>query len=382
MALALFLILFFPSYAVQWFGYLSLAAVFGSYVYSRSMARHLEITRTRSQTMTYRGRTTHVELRITNRGFLRIPYLAVLDTTGGLYTADKERRIITLAPGQTYRLHYPVKGVNRGVYRLGPVRVRMSDPLGLYPKALEIREIATVVIYPQVYPVELTDTRGLPAGTVRVSNPVYDDATRYRSIREYVPGDDPRKIEWKVSARLGRLHSLQHLPTVCFPTLVVLNLTAADYQTRHRFHHTERAIEAAASLVFYAVGKGQDVGLLTSGVIRGTGDTPALPIRGGSDHGSLLLATLARLSANETDIDAVAMLFEKTTVPYGTRVQYVGPRLRRDQVDYLASRVRAGANMEFFYIQERARPEDSVRLRLFPEYVVREYGQAIVTRDV
>jgi uncharacterized protein (DUF58 family) len=327
--------------------------------------------------MTHRGQPTTVELVVRNRGYLRIPYLSLVDTTGGLYAADRERRVISLGPKEATRIRYTVKGVNRGAYRLGPVRVRASDPLGLFPRQFEIRELARVVIYPQVYPVNLIDHQGLPAGTVHVSNPVYEDATRYRSVREYVPGDDPRRISWSVSARMGRLHSLQYLPTTYFPTLIILNLTASEYQQRHRFHHTERAIEAAASLVFYAVSKGQQIGLVSSGFIKGTTDCPSLPIRNGSDHGSLLLGTLARLSVSDSSEDAVATLFRRPT-PFGTRIQYVGPRLRRHQIEFLASRFPGGSNVELFYVQEPTRANEESLPRLFTEYVVREYGANII----
>lgn len=380
----LFLVLFFPSYAIQWLGYLVMVTVLASYAYSRSMAAHLEIRRDRNRISTYRGQPALVELAIRNRGYLRIPYISVVDTTGGLFAADRERRVVTIRPGETVRLSYTVKGVNRGAYRLGPIRVRFSDPLGLYPRQLEIRELAEAVIYPQVHSVSLLDDRGLPAGNARLANPVYEDATRYRSVREYVSGDDPRKISWKVSARLGRLHSLEFLPTMYFPTVVLLNLTASDYQRRHRFHHTERAIEAAASLVYYAIGRGQSVGLVSTGVVRGTTDHALLPARSGIEHGAEILGALARITVNEVNDDALALLFERTAVPFGTRVQYVGPRLRSDQVEYLARKAHGGITVELFNLKEQALETDVERnadSALFRRYAVREYGEPIIARE-
>lgn len=381
---ALFLVLFFPSYPIQWLGYLIIVTVLASYAYSRSMAANLEIRRDRSRLLTYRGQPARVELAIRNRGYLRMPYISVVDTTGGLFSADRERTVVTVRPGETVRLSYTVKGVNRGAYRLGPIRVRLSDPLGLYPRQMEIRELAEAVIYPQVYAVRLLDDRGLPAGNARLANPVYEDATRYRSVREYVPGDDPRKISWKVSARMGRLHSLDFLPTMYFPTVVLLNLTASDYQRRHRFHHTERAIEAAASLVYYAIGRGQSVGLVSTGVLRGSADHAILPMRSGVEYGTEILGALARISPNDAQDDALALLFERAPVPFGTRVQYVGPRLRDDQVEYLARKTHGGITVELFNLREQVLETDVERTSdaaLFRRYAIREYGEPIIARE-
>jgi uncharacterized protein (DUF58 family) len=379
----LFFVLFFPSFAVQWIGYLILAIVLGSYAYSRSTAENLEITRPRGRIMTYRGQPAAVELVVKNRGYLRIPYVSIIDTTGGLYSGDQERRIVTLRPRETIRLRYTAKGVNRGAYRLGPIRVRLSDPLGLYPRQFEVRELAEVVIYPQVHPVSLIDDRGLPAGTLRLSNPVYEDATRYRSVREYVAGDDPRKISWKVSARMGTLHSLEFLPTMYAPTIVFLNLTASHYQRRHRFQHTERAIEAAASLAYYTIGKGQAVGLISSGVLRGSHDQPVLPMRSGLEHGAEILGTLARITADESGDNPLSVLFERGEIPFGTRLQYVGPRVSDEELSYLTKTAHGGSYVELFTVQERVHGDTPPRdLKSIREYHVREYGEAIIVREL
>jgi len=60
-----------------------------------------------------------------------------------------------------------------------------------------------LIIYPEVLPLTRPLRSGLPAGTLPTRDQVYEDITRYRSLREYVRGDDARRINWKVSARMA-----------------------------------------------------------------------------------------------------------------------------------------------------------------------------------
>ena len=56
------------------------------------------------------------------------------------------------------------------------------------------------------------------------------------------------RINWKVTARTGKLHSMAYLSYLRAPVLIVLNLTREDYPARYRYHYLERAATVAASL--------------------------------------------------------------------------------------------------------------------------------------
>ena len=120
---------------------------------------------------------------------------------------------------------------------------------------------------------------GLPAGSIRVDNPVYEDVTRYRSLREYLPGDSLRRVNWKASAKTGQLFVMDYLPLLHAPVLILLNLNSGDYPIRHRYHRIERAATLAASLVVHFLSLRQEIGLIASarrgpgGGDAGCGDT-------------------------------------------------------------------------------------------------------------
>ena len=120
---------------------------------------------------------------------------------------------------------------------------------------------------------------------IAVLNRLYEDVSRFRSLREYQPGDELRRINWKVSARLGKLHTTEYNPSLYFPILVLLNLCAPDYPLEGRYPHMERAIELAGSLVAYFPGLKQQVGLIAAARIPGEPEPVSVPIRAGTSHG-------------------------------------------------------------------------------------------------
>lgn len=86
--------------------------------------------------------------------------------------------------------------VGRGVHSLGPATVRVRDSLGLLVAERELTGSESVVVYPDV--VALTDTGPL---TGLVEKATAEDRTAFDEVREYVPGDPLRDVNWKVSAK-------------------------------------------------------------------------------------------------------------------------------------------------------------------------------------
>ena len=81
-------------------------------------------------------------------------------------------------------------------------------------------------VHPRVHPIAAAGRGG-----ARLRGPVADTAPRgtvtFSSLREYVPGDDPRQIHWRSTARTGRLMVREHVDT-SEPTVAVVLDTRAD----------------------------------------------------------------------------------------------------------------------------------------------------------
>ncbi|MBN1698587.1 MAG: DUF58 domain-containing protein, partial [Spirochaetales bacterium] len=306
--LCLFFILFFPYWFIQWTAFFILFIIVGSFAYSRLTYYAVSVARTQSIVRAYRRQVIEIALAVENNGFLPVHYCSVVDNPGGLWRMDESRFMFGLSGGQKRRLTYRLKGSMRGEYLIGPIIVASSDPLGIFPWVRRIEEQCTIIIYPSVFRVTREVRSGHPGGTIKVSDKTYEDVTRLKSIREYIPGDDVRHISWKISARLGGLYTREYLQALHSPVLLALNLSLEDYPVKHRYVYLEKAIEICASLVVFFSSLRQEVGLLSTGLVHDL--HPVVRIRGGHSHATMLLEQLAVVKGCGEDADIIGLIRE------------------------------------------------------------------------
>ena len=237
--LSLFLVsvlLFFPIRILQIISILYLASLGVSYAYSRYMTGALVVHRHDLLLRAHRFDPIQIVLTIENRSPLPVPGISLVDTIGPLFSREPGKFVLRLRPWEKKRISYTIESQHRGEYSVGPAALLGSDPLGFFPWKRSYGEVERLIIYPEVLPLRLPLSSGLPAGNVRSPDRRYEDLTRYRSLREYVRGDEARRIHWKVSARMGSLVSMEYLPVLYAPVMILLNMNGEEYPIRFRSH--------------------------------------------------------------------------------------------------------------------------------------------------
>jgi uncharacterized protein (DUF58 family) len=158
------------------------------------------------------GRTFAVRVRLSLDHPLGLPHVAVADWVPfGLEHVDGPTRTDgALSAGQPLELDYRVRcPAVAGPARFEGLRVQLADFQGFF---VGVRFVTGVVVY-RVLPV-LADSRGHaatskrhnllpPPGVHRLRRP--GSGSELLDLRDYLPGDPPRTIAWKVSARRDRL---------------------------------------------------------------------------------------------------------------------------------------------------------------------------------
>ena len=94
----------------------------------------------------------------------------------------------------------------RGRYQLGPMRLRTSDPFGLFALEKQLDATATVVVFPltaDIYDFALP--QGILPGGDALRRRTHFVTTNAAGVRDYAPGDSFSRIHWRSSARRGRL---------------------------------------------------------------------------------------------------------------------------------------------------------------------------------
>lgn len=323
-----------------------------------------------------------VKLQIKNAGFFPIVWLRVQDSLPLDLSIEKNfRQILSLGPYGQSDYEYLLKARKRGYYQVGPLFASSGDILGLLKEQKKEGLPDYLTVYPKIVPItKLTLPSRSPMGTLRHTQPIFEDPTRVLSKRDYVAGDSLRRIDWKASAVIGRLQVKQFEPSIALETAIFLNLNANEYDIRTRIDTTELAIVVAASIANYVSAQKQTVGMYTNGIdpilIEGkptlTDSLAAsavfrpLPPRKGRGHLMRLLDILARVQVANTIPFTQLLRTEYVNLSWGTTIIIITCQLTDPLFDQLFQVRRAGLNLVIVLVGPPTHsPEDQRRADYF-----------------
>jgi uncharacterized protein (DUF58 family) len=240
-------------FATRWWTHRALAAVRFSRTY---------------QDRAFLGERVSVALHIANTGRLPLAWLRIHETLPiELATPNFFQQVVTLGPRARRSFRYELDCRKRGYYPVGPLWLQAGDVLGVADHERQEWVPERLTVYPKIVPLTAL---GLPSqspfGTLRHHQPIFEDPSRSMSKRDYVPGDSPRRIDWKTTAVVGRLQTKLFEPSIALETFIFLNLNKAEYPLRRALDSGERAIVVAASIANWVIAQRQAVGLATNGL--------------------------------------------------------------------------------------------------------------------
>ncbi len=256
-----------------------------SYLLSFFLLRHVTMTRVAPKAA-YRGQPFQIHVQIENRRrwfaslFLRIEKSNRKAGSAGF--------IACLPAGTAARLSVEGCFDKRGEHQLEEFWLVCAFPFGLIERRRKIVDDIRVLVYPRVHIVRANALQRLPSAA-RMSTQPSDDGDEYYGLREYVPGDDIRRIAWRISARLGKwiVRELAQYQS----RLVVLALdTSYNPNVKDFNERFEDSIELTASVAMMLLRRRNEVSIVTQeGFLEG-GD--------GKGHERRVLEMLARVSVS------------------------------------------------------------------------------------
>lgn len=220
------------------------------------------------------GETLVLRLRLNNTGRLPIPWVRVEDRLPARLTPqDAYRAVVSLLPGETRTLEYSLLAQRRGYYPIGPMRVDLGDVFGFSTRSMSSAAPSYVTVYPKILSLhELGLPSKSPFGSLKTHELMYEDPSRVMGVRDYFRGDSLRKVNWKVSAAVGRLQVKTLEPAITLDTVLFLNLNVEEYDLAYADGATELAITVAASLASHLAELRQPLGLICNGRDPAAGD--------------------------------------------------------------------------------------------------------------
>jgi len=315
--------------------YLSAALFLTAFLWTRHALRRtdclIQVEKDRMEV----GESLGVRVRLDNDTVLPLPWVEVDDATPQrLVVTDMPKQATSVPLLGSRVISFRLTARRRGHYAVGPIRVNLGDAFGLFQGWREFRSRATVTIYPRVHRIEgLSVPLSQPFGPVRTREKAFEDPSNQAGLREYRPGDNPRHIHWKTSARVGELMLREYelnatTPIMLFPDLAWAaqagDVGAGEASTE------EVIVEIAASLAAMGLRRRIDVGLVCHGQER-FAVTPG--------HGQRtfheILEVLARVEARGRLTMEQVLELETAHLPGKSTVIIITPRLSAKLSDQL-----------------------------------------------
>jgi len=211
-----------------------------------------------------KGRAATIIYKVTrtNGGATNVSILDELPTDlgGDLFIED-----VRLERSQTVELSRDRIPSRRGTHALGPTYILWRSRMGLFRMRAKTGEGGSVAILP---PASAPQRQGgLTHRSLRDQlgirpRPARGEGTEFESLREYVAGDDPRHVDWRASARRGRLIVRQHQTERHHTVMIAVDtgrLMAGQIEATSKLDY---AIDCAVALARASKEYGDRVGFL------------------------------------------------------------------------------------------------------------------------
>ena len=213
------------------------------------------------------GHTGEVTYRWTNPSRRRAR-LRVREVRPEILGGAQPPRSVAIPPGSATRETVPVVPLRRGRETAGTGGFVLDSlgPLGLGRHRTRLPLPWEVVVYPPLVSVRLrasvADALRRDAGTKPIRQ--LGEGRLFESLREWVPGDEIRHIDWKATARRGKVITRQYEAERRQQVLLVLDtgrLMTADVAAG--VARLDFAVQAALELAYAAAQHDDNVGIMT-----------------------------------------------------------------------------------------------------------------------
>ncbi len=305
-----------------------------------------------------------LRVRIANRGRLPLPWLRLelhlprRIEAQGLTLQHSPLDAVLLLPfslsgREGVERHLTLQVPQRGLKRIGPAAVHLTDPLGLEDARRELEGAADFLCYPRVQDVRAQMREAMPLGERR-GRSFLDEQSRYLGPRPYQPTDPLRRIDWRQSARRGDLYVRTYETVATAQTAIFLDpTTSRNAWDGIDTEVLERTVEITASLANHLIGRGQAVGLYVTGVFSEAAGKRPFSVRerprGGPQQLGRILAALAQLRPPGLFRNLPRILLEELpTLDYQVQIVAIAPYLTKDMQFAL---MRAARDHRTYFLQ-------------------------------
>ncbi|MGM0405723.1 MAG: DUF58 domain-containing protein [Thermoplasmatota archaeon] len=289
---------------------------------------NLEVSREVEEVDLYEGSTMWIKIDILNKGD-DLRFLEIKDDLPSKVEVNKgtNHHIIELERGEKKTIQYEISCPLRGEVEIGPIDIRYRDPLSFYTRSWTAENTLNIHVLPGLEKIKSVNIRPKYTrnwlGNIQSSN--IGIGTEFFSLREYLPGDDIRKINWKATARNLNPITNEYEGEQSGDVIIVVDAFKEGNIGTVRDNTMRASIRAAASLASSILDDRNRVGLIVLGdflnwVYPGSG----------REHFYKIMNNLSRSEKGGTWRPDDAKWILKRFFPRRSMIVFISPLIHKD----------------------------------------------------
>lgn len=211
------------------------------------------------------GDDNPVKLTLENRYNLPV-HITVLEELPNQFQIRDQQFNLKLKAGEVQTIDYQLRPVKRGEYFFGVVNLMIASPIGLVLRKIKGSSQKVVAVYPSFIQMRKYELLALSNqlkefGIKKIRR--IGNNMEFEQIKNYVSGDDYRKVNWKATARRGDLMVNQFQDERSQQVYSVIDKGRAMRMPFDGLTLLDYAINASLVISNIALKKGDKAGLIT-----------------------------------------------------------------------------------------------------------------------
>ncbi len=211
---------------------------------------------------------------------------------------------VDVPPGKTASSEYRVRPVQRGLAAFTHCDLRIRSRLGFWTYRRKLDLPADVRVYPnystisQLLAYEVDSNLQLAGLRLRQRR---GEGIEFHQLRDYRQGDAIRSIDWKATARVGRLITREYQDERDQQVVFLLDTGRRMQAKDAELSHFDHSLNAMLLLCYIALRHGDAAGVMTMGTERSF-----LPPRKGADAVNGILNHVYDVQPERSEVDYIA----------------------------------------------------------------------------
>jgi len=226
--------------------------------------KQFELTRMHDTKLSL-GAENPIRVSVRNRSWRRVSF-TVRDEAPEKFKIETRTLDGRVGPRETWEQIYHVRPLRRGDYQFGDLSLRWVGPLGLIVRQAKVEAKEPVKVYPNLLDVRRYDLllrkNRLQEMGLRTTRQ-FGEGTEFERLREYLPDDEFRRINWKATARRNFPVTTEYQTERSQQVIAVLDTGRMMQSPVADIAKLDYVVNAVLLLTYVATGKGDRVGMMS-----------------------------------------------------------------------------------------------------------------------